>query len=217
MPRFKLIAPLFLAAILLVAAPAHAQTSRVYFAGYMGLTNMPAMDFSESTTNSSGNLEYDNGWSFAGALGLRLSKNVRLEGEISYSHSDLDRITLNGAGDFKAAGDLTQWLGMANVYYDFDTSWRLQPFVSAGLGVAKFEAGVNDIAGIAADSSGSATTLAWQLGLGAKYRLSSDLALSGGYRWLDVPDLDIGSYTVDYGNHEIRFGLEYDLPVAGDH
>jgi OmpA-OmpF porin, OOP family len=209
-----LVLTLVFAGLCCTATPAHAQTSRVYFAGYMGLNNLPSMDFTESSVPASGSVKFDNSLSFAGALGIRMSKNFRLEGEISYSKSDLDRIDINGAGSFKAGGSMTQWLGLANVYYDFNVPWRVQPFIGAGLGMAFVDGDVTDISGFSADSSGSTTALAWQLGFGAKYRMSPDLALSAGYRWLDTSDLDFGSYSIDYGNHEFRVGIEYDLPIS---
>lgn len=193
---------------------AHAQSSRVYFAGYMGLNTNTDQEFSESTTPASGDMQFKNALSFAGALGLRLNNNWRLEGELSYRKSGMDRIDVSGAGSTKLDGNLKTWLLMANAYYDFDLSWRkLTPFVTAGLGFASHEGQIANGAGTSINASDDALALAWQVGGGLKYRVNDDMALTGGYRYLGTTDLELDAYNIDYSSHEIRFGLEYDLPV----
>ena len=196
-------------------APASAQTSRVYFAGYLGLSTYNDQKFEESSVPASGDIELSNTQSFAGALGIRISNQFRVEGEISYSNADLNRMDIDGAGSFQLGGDLATWLGMINLYYDFDVPWRIQPFLGAGAGIGWFDTHINDTSGFAADSAADTTALVWQVGGGLKYRMSPDLALTGSYRYLDSSDLSFDTYEVDYGSHEIRVGLEYDLPIAG--
>ena len=48
---------------------AQAQTTRLYFGGYLGLPTFNDMDFGENS--GSGDLEVKNGLAFAGALGVR--------------------------------------------------------------------------------------------------------------------------------------------------
>ena len=75
----------------------HAQTSRLYLAGYMGL-NMPFdQSFTDSDSNTSGEMQFKNTTSFAGALGLRLSNQFRVEAELGYKNNDVDTIDFNGA------------------------------------------------------------------------------------------------------------------------
>lgn len=192
-----------------------AQTSRLYFAGYMGLNTFDQEGFSESTTANAGNLKFQNAVSFAGSLGLRLTSQLRVEGEVSYRSSDMDRIDFGGgAGSFELAGDLKTWLLMLNGYYDFDFEWdHLEPFVSAGIGVARHNGSVAPTGGPAPGSSGDDISFAWQVGSGLKYRMNPDLAFTGGYRYLSTGDIQIGSYEFGYSSHEIRLGIEYDLPV----
>lgn len=201
--------------LLALAGTAQAQSSRLYFAGYMGLTKYPDLDFSDNDTPSSGSFEAKNAGTFAGALGLRLSPQWRVEAEGSYRRADLDRIEFANGGSFKLGGDMKTWLFMLNMYYDFDLEWDyLFPYLSVGLGVARHQNDVDDVSGFAADASGDSLNLAWQLGGGLKYRLNDDLAFTGGYRWLGSTDPEIGGYEHDFGGHEIRIGLEYDLPFA---
>jgi opacity protein-like surface antigen len=199
---------------LLVATGAQAQSSRLYFAGYMGLNIGTKGDFDESTTGRSGNFEFDNGMSFAGAAGLRLTQQWRIEGEISYRKTDFDRVNFDGAGNFKEGGEMSTWLYMVNAYYDFDLKWKnVQPFVSAGIGLASHSGDINDGSALAPDASGSSIGFAYQVGGGLKYRVSDDMAFTGGYRYLGTTGGEFDSYDFDFGSHEFRVGLEYDLPI----
>jgi opacity protein-like surface antigen len=198
--------------LVFVAAPARAQTTSLYFAGYMGLNTYGDQDYSESGGPSSGSLQFDNGYAFSGALGLRLSKTLRVEAEFLYNSADIDNMDISGAGTFKAGGEFTSWAGMANVYYDFDVPWAVQPYVGAGVGYGFYNAKIIDNSGLASTTDSDTSALAWQLGGGLKYRVSPELAFTTGYRYLATTELDIGSYSIDYSSHEFRIGLEYDLP-----
>ena len=191
---------------------AQAQTSRLYFGGYMGLLTFNDQDFTESSAPASGALELKNGYSLTGALGLRLSRELRVEAELSYGKTDFDRIQYVPTGaSGELGGELITWGTMLNAYYDFDVPWKIQPFVGAGAGFTWHTGEISDGAGIAVDVSEKDFAFAWQVGGGLKYRVAPDLAFSGSYRYSDSMDLQVGSYEIDYGAHEFRIGLEYDL------
>lgn len=207
---------LSLLAVCLLALPntVLAQASRLYFAGYMGLNTNDDSAFEQTTIPRSGSFQYDNALSYAGALGLRLTKQFRAEAEISYRKTDFDRVHFAGAGNFNMGGDLGTWLYMVNGYYDFDLEWEhIQPYVSAGIGVAYHTGEIDDTSGLGIDAADSSIGFAWQVGGGLKYRMNDDLAFTGGYRWLSTTDAQFDNYDFEYGGHEIRFGLEYDIPV----
>jgi OOP family OmpA-OmpF porin len=202
-----------IAATLCSASVAHAQTSRLYFAGYLGLSTFSDMEFSESSTSSNGDLQADNATSFAGALGIRLNRNIRLEGELSYRNSDFSTINIDGSGSFTAGGELKSSLAFLNVYYDFDVPWKVQPFIGAGLGYGWHSGEIVDSSGTSANTSADASGLAWNVGGGLRYRTQDNFAFTGSYRFVDSVDLDLGGYDIDYGAHEFRVGMEWDLPV----
>jgi OOP family OmpA-OmpF porin len=202
-----------IAATLCSASVAHAQTSRLYFAGYLGLSTFSDMEFSESSTSSNGDLQADNATSFAGALGIRLNRNIRLEGELSYRNSDFSTINIDGSGSFTAGGELKSSLAFLNVYYDFDVPWKVQPFIGAGLGYGWHSGEIVDSSGTSANTSADASGLAWNVGGGLRYRTQDNFAFTGSYRFVDSLDLDLGGYDIDYGAHEFRVGMEWDLPV----
>ena len=192
------------------ASDAFAQTSRLYFAGYLALVSSGDLDFSETTTANNGDMKLKNANSFAGAMGLRFSRNLRIEAELGYRSQDVDTLD-TAAGNFEFAGDITATTGLLNVIYDFDVPWKLEPFVSAGLGLALIEADLVNAGGPTPSVSDDAIELVWALGGGARYRMSPKLAFTGGYRYMDTTDLELGSYNIEYSNHEFRVGLEYDL------
>lgn len=185
------------------------ENSRFYLAGYMGLNIGTENDFSDKANNVSGEVKKDHGMSFAGALGLRLSKHFRVETELSYRNSDIDDFSVNGAGNISASGDIDNWLGLVNLYYDFDVPWKVKPYVTAGLGLGYYDGEVN--AGNGTRFNDSAYGLTWAAGAGLQYRTSDKLSWTAGYRYLDSSELDFGSVNMDYSAHELRVGLKYDL------
>lgn len=209
--RFLLLVALALP--LFAAGTAIAQTSRVYFAGYMGLNVYSDMDFSESSSPASGTIQAANAMSFAGAMGLRIDKQWRVEGELSYRNASMNKIDFSDTGQFPLNGDMSTTLLLANVYYDVDMGWqRLQPFVIGGLGIALHSTSLDDTSGRNLDASDDDIGFAWQVGTGLKYRMADNLAISGGYRYLSGTPVTVGGYEMDFSTHELRVGLEYDLP-----
>lgn len=214
MNKGYLLLSLLLACLLAVPDAVLAQSSRLYFAGYMGLNTNNESAFEETSIPRRGDFKYDNTLSFAGAMGIRLTKQFRVEGEVSYRKTDFDRVNFTNAGPFGLGGDLSTWLYMINAYYDFDFEWEhIQPFVSAGVGIAHHNGAIDDTSGLAVDASDSSLGFAWQVGGGLKYRMNDDLALTGGYRFLGSSDVQLDNYDFEYRSHEVRFGLEYDIPV----
>lgn len=215
MKHFLLVAIVTLITLMLAPAGAQAQSSRLYFAGYLGLNTFGESGFSETTRNREGEIEFKNAFSIAGALGLRLTPQWRIEGEISRRNAKLNNIDFEGGGNFKLGGEIASWLYMMNFYYDIDWAWKdFQPFLTAGLGFAAHEAAIYDNSGLAVNATDDTLGFAFQLGGGMKYRLNPDTALTGNYRYIGANDLEIDSYDLEYTSHEWRIGLEYDLPMG---
>lgn len=196
-----------------LALPARAQTSRIYLAGYLGLNTFYDQEFTQSTKNRSGALKLDNAMSFAGALGFRLSPQWRLEGELSYRNADLSSADITGSGAFPMGGKFKSTILFANAYYDFDVPWSIQPYIGGGLGYGWHSGEIADGSGLLANAAGDDGSIMWNVAAGIKYRISPTFAFTGGYRYVDSFDLNVGSYEVDYDTHEFRLGMEWDLPV----
>jgi len=195
------------------ATQANAQTSRLYLAGYLGLNVFSDQEFTESTTSNNGDFELENTTSFAGALGMRLSSQVRLEGEFSYRNAEFTTVDLAGSGTFDTGGEFKSSILFANAYYDFDVPWSVQPYIGGGIGygwhTGEFNDGTSQLVNVSSDDS----SFMWNAAVGAKYRPRTDLAFTAGYRYMDSFDLEFGSYEIDYDSHEFRLGMEWDLPM----
>lgn len=210
--RYALCLVAFIVALTAIAPEANAQVSRLYLAGYMGLNVFRDLEFKESSADLSGEIQPEHGTSFAGALGLRLSENLRAEAEIMYGQTNFETLNLSTGSSSGIDGEISNWTGLLNVYYDFDVPWTVQPFIGGGIGYGFFDSDIQNSSGLAPNTVDDASTFVWQIGGGLKYRMAPDLALTGSYRYINSLDLEIGTYDIDYNNHEFRIGLEYDLP-----
>lgn len=196
------------------AAEAKAQSSRMYYTGYMGLTVHREDDVTERNAGLTGDYEMDNTISFAHALGLRLNRNWRVEAEMSVRKNSMNNINFETSGTFPLGGEIRTWLYMANLYYDFDYVWRdLRPFIGVGLGLASHDVEIEDTSGLAADATGENIEMAWQLGGGVTYQIKPNLAMITDYRYIGTSDMQIQEYNLDYSAHELRVGVQYDIPV----
>ena len=175
---------------------------------------MPDQTYKEDITPASGDISFDNGISFAAALGVRVNKKLRFEAELSRYKSDLDNIELVN-GNFAMSGELQTYTLLVNGIYDLDLNWKwpIQPYVSAGLGFAKFDGDFEDTSNVTISESGDDYGFVWQVGSGLKYRVDPNLAVTGGYRYLSASELELDSARIEYSNHEFRMGIEYDIPV----
>lgn len=208
----------FFAFALLMASPvfvsqAEAQTTRFYTAGYLGLNIPTEMEYDDTATFISGDYDLENGTVFAGALGFRFSKKFRIEGELSYRKTDNSSMTVSNTSTVAdIGGDLAATMAMLNFYYDFDSYWKnVQPFIGAGLGYGTFDLSLSN-APVNGSNRSDANAIVFAAGGGLKYRPRSDFAFVGSYRYLDTLNtLDFNGFEVDYGAHELLFGIEYDL------
>lgn len=213
--RLSLTAFVVMIVFVVGAGIAQAQSSRLYFAGYLGLNTFTENNFSESTTSSDGDIEHKNSISIAGALGLRLSPQLRIEGEISRRDTDMDRMDLAAGGTFDLGGELETWLYLLNVYYDINWDWKnFQPFLTAGIGWASHEGQLSNTPGALPNATDDSLGLAYTVGGGLKYRLNPDVAVTSNYRFIGTNDIEVDSYDIEFSTHEFRLGLEYDLPMG---
>lgn len=207
----KFFSILLASALVLGASAAVAQTSRIYFAGYIGLTTFNALKIEDEDAGLGGTVTPDNAPNFAGALGLRFNRNFRLEGEYSYRDASFGTANIDGFGEQVIGGDVKMSSVLVNAYYDFDLGWKTQPYVMAGLGVSQYKGDLNDPSGNLTEVNDTAYGMTWTAGAGLKYRVSPRFAWTGGYRYLDGTDVNLGNTTIDTSAHEFRVGIEYDL------
>jgi opacity protein-like surface antigen len=140
----------------------------------------------------------DAGYSVGAALGLTSpTSGIRGEAEFLYQRAGFE---LGPDDDHVSAMTL-----MANGYYDFDTGGPVQPFVGAGVGVARVGA---EIAGIADDDD-------WVVAYNAQTGLSANLntggQLTAGYRYTGYGDAAIAGFVGDFEtqSHAIHLGYRH--------
>lgn len=192
-----------------------ASDNRFYIAGYLGLNLSQESDFSNSSAGLSGEYDLESAPSFGGALGFRLTPRIAIEAEANFTSADIDNLsTQNGSGS--PGGELDVTTFMLNGVFDFGgEDWGVQPFVTAGVGVGLFDGTFGNNNGITQTSSGDDTALVYQAGAGLKWAIDDALALTGAYRYVGSTDIDLGNANIDYGAHEFRMGLSYELPFGG--
>jgi opacity protein-like surface antigen len=135
-------------------------------------------------------------------------------------------------------GHHSNWLVLANAYFDLGTWWCLTPFIGAGVGGAYHRfTGVSDIGLIDdgttgfgyASSNSSKWSFAWALHAGVAYNVTNTFKVELAYRYLDMDSIDTpvidcaaggcstgagprAYYTfTDYGSHDLKLGLRFML------
>lgn len=190
--------------------------------GYFSLNGALVIETDSDVTDSdtlgnsiSGDIEFDNGFGFNGAVGYAWN-DFRLEGEVSYRQNDLDQlsvssVTLAGIGTFTVVGsapvngDVTQLAFMVNGWYDINTGSKWVPSLGAGIGFATVAVDSSDLLFDEDD-----TVLAYQFGAQLGYKVNPAVMVVVGYRFFATQDLEFktGSITTDAENqsHNIEIG-----------
>lgn len=191
--KFSIAAAAAAALVSTAAVAQNASDSRWYVRGDTGGTFGSRID-GAGGSHSSG------GWTYGAGVGRDFGNGWRFEGQVLH----LDNYGAPARGDTKV------WAGFANGYYDFRKGSAWQPFVGAGVGVAQV-----DVRGGAAPIRGRDTRFAYQAQAGLAHPFSPHLTGEIAYRYLGVPDADIGSgpkrIEGDYGASAVTVGLRYNF------
>jgi opacity protein-like surface antigen len=171
---------------------------------------------------------------FGAGVGGRLSSMFRADITIDY----LTPVKVNGhttaAAPSTASADLDSIVGLASGYFDFEGAFpnmfgSLQPYVSAGIGVARNHlgttTGVSPLIGPFTLGAATRTNFAWALGAGVGYALTPRLTIDLAYKYLDTGEVRNGatlgaggasfqltpSKTGDVGVHAVTLGFRYEI------
>lgn len=113
------------------------------------------------------------------------------------------------------SGDVDALSVIANVFYDIDIGSKFEPYVGAGLGLARVSAdGASPISTTTIDDDDFGYAL--QAAAGVAYPLNERLKLTVDYRFLSVQDLDYTTASgvgveADYNDHAVFVGLRFAL------
>lgn len=177
------------------------------------IANAPAPGITVRTENS-----FETGFGGLLAIGRDFGK-VRAEIEGGFTRDTQDSYTSVAPPTGRIVADVQQETlrGMANVYFDI-TDGPVQPYVGAGIGVAKV-----DLLFVAPRApfptepprtliDGDDTRFAYQIMGGVSAQISARLAFTLQYRWFDagtitIPDSRGEATTRDVAGHHVDAGL----------
>lgn len=200
----------FLSLLMIFAYPhaASAEQGPIYLAGYLGFNSADDENFRNN--GIAGENRFNNGVSFSGAMGLRLSSQLSLETELSYGENEISSVLVNGVRR-SVGGEVSRYMMMVSGRYELDIPWKTKPFFTAGLGLGFYEGKIIDTTNQLTSASDDDFGLTWSLGTGLKYRLNERSSVTGSYRFVGSSELNFGGHETEYGAHELRVGIDYEL------
>ena len=162
---------------------------------------------------ANGEIEFDVGSAFSGAVGYRpyysnsLLDNMRFELEAQYRQADFDTFD-TGAGSSQLNTDLSGYSLMFNTYYDIYTGMPITPYFGGGLGVTWWDFDSQALVG----GSDVNAVFAYQLMTGFYYspRSMPNTDWGFGYRYYGTVDPEFENATGqtfehDYNSHNLEF------------
>lgn len=193
--------------LLLATSNVFAGPIRSYVGASAGIV-LPINSSASDLNGTSGDISYTPGFSLSGLVGHEFGMGLRIEGEINYKNTDVDKLKLAGMtrdlnSDFRSIGM------MANAYYDFLVSRNFNPYVGVGLGFANVNMSSADVNGSRIWNSDNATAFAYQVGFGGSIMINRSAAFDLGYRYYGTSDYKIDQSTMNFNSHNILLGLKY--------
>lgn len=211
-------------AMIAISAETACSADRTYLSASIGMASVDDYGITESESGTHIKLDYDKAIPISVAMGKRTDNISRGEIELSYQKNDLDNSIVSGFDNVSVKGDISSLALLANGYYDFITSGAIAPYFCVGLGLA--EVSINDVSvRIPNPDSTQAVplsdtvyefddddiVLAYQVGAGVGYTISSNLIIDLKYRYFatskakfDNTKLKITSQNFYVG---VRFGF----------
>jgi len=218
MKRFPLAILAFLVFLCLSFA---AYAGETYMSGDLGLAAVSDSDVTiEGLTALIGfpmglKMEFEKGIAVGGAIGYDTG-TVRLEGEVAYQKSDLDKFTGSAGGtsvSLGLSGDMTFLCLLLNGYYDFHNDGSFTPYVTAGLGFASIS--INGLAipsqGVPSSGDEDDSVFAYQAGAGLGYAISERTTIDIAYRLLGTADPEFEGVAAEFLSHSVLVGVRIKL------
>jgi OOP family OmpA-OmpF porin len=184
-----------------------------------GLALHPENRFQYDNLHTSGNLQWNPGFTATGGAGYGFGDGIRIELDADLTQNSANK--MDGIqGDTNVSGNERNYGALVNVFYDFPVSWPVTPYVGAGAGI-QFVDYHPFVGNSTARVFGTKSGFAYDLIAGVSYAISAvpGLALTAEYRFMQIPgnryytgngafpSVKVGS---EYSNSFI-FGLRYQL------
>jgi opacity protein-like surface antigen len=172
-------------------------------------------DFDGSDTGSfpSGEARLDTGSVVGLAAGYRFNRNFGADLDYFYRSNDIDAIKGAEGGNIANGGDLASVAIMANGYYYLDYAETWSPYLGLGAGFLQEIDSDVQLLGVESQKDLEDQVFAWQAIVGAEVPLDTSWRVYGEGRFMSAPSADLsnssGSYSVDYNNLSLMFGIGY--------
>jgi opacity protein-like surface antigen len=225
MKRELLIAIFMLVAIPALAAAAPARPGP-YASAFLGVsipkdTTISAYDFT-GTQQIDDSVELDPGVFIGGTGGYDFGI-LRLEGELSYKHSEINSITVNLAVPPNHFRDIDGNLGvfafMANAFVDLHNDTPVTPYLGGGIGFATLHLSDthDNHTGDRLYRKDDATVFAYQVGGGLDIALNRLISLDLAYRYFGTEKAEFDSdhqfknstAEMKYESHNMAVGVRF--------
>jgi opacity protein-like surface antigen len=164
-------------------------------------------DSSVSQTGFSGTESKTPGYAVAGALGLDFGA-VRVEAEIGYRTTDIDKITSQGSSiKFDGTTQLVSYMLNGNLTVPGHAP--VKPFIIGGVGIATAYWSDVKQQGTLVSQATRDTQIAYQAGIGASYEATRNVSIDGDYRYFGTTDFDIAGLKASYASHNVLLAVRY--------
>ena len=210
-----------------------------YLRGDIGMTNQDVDRLSFGNTNAdfeAVHLDFDSSPLVGVGVGYQFNNWIRADVTGEYrgksSFHGLER-AVNPAnraafGTDEYHATKSEWVGLANVYFDLGTWHGLTPFIGAGVGfshnmIDNFVDVNTPNRGVAFAPSESHTDLAWAVHAGVAYDVTPNFKVEVAYRYLNLGDAKTGTVRTYLGtctqcapfefkeidSHDVKIGMRW--------
>ncbi len=147
--------------------------------------------------------------------GYKLSEDFRTDVTVQFRNIDY-KGSLSGINTDQKTKNYTAFL---NGYYDLNNSSIFTPYVTAGLGIARNDAGGAKTSDGDVYKGKTNNNFAWNAGFGSKMKMSDQFDLDLGYRYTslgkvsfnDAAAMDTAGTPVKLKFHELTLGVSYNF------
>ena len=194
----------------------------IYVEYSLGLSIVPNQSLTgadRSGNGLSGRSEQNPGYTFGGAIGLKLYEHFRAEARVDYRSSEVDRMATQGEPK-NAKGDLRLVTLMLNGYFDYDLDVGVVPYVGFGMGWGQIELSAQNSTGaLQTNVSDTDSVFVWNAMVGGTYPISEVTEISLGYRYVQTEDPSYSGRVAgdsrrldhEFDAHELHVGLRFNF------
>jgi opacity protein-like surface antigen len=195
-----------------------------YLRGDIGMSNQRVKNldnvlYSTADSVTSVSKGFDSAPIFGVGLGYQFNSWLRFDvtgeyrGKASFRGMDIYRTGATTAVD-DYYGYKSEWVGLANVYFDLGTWYGVTPFVGAGIGFAYNT--IHDFrdinvptAGVAYAGDASKWNFAWAVHAGLAYKVTNAFTVELAYRYLNLGDAVSGDIIAYDGTNTVNNPMHF--------